>query len=152
VPIAYLTIDEVNESLAGPMAAACGLELEPRSPRDWTDPHAFDAVVYDLDFLPPRLRQEVLQPLLAGPVRVPAALHSYHLEEEEAETLRRNGVVVERRLDVWLFEALAAAVSAGTGCQLVHAPGQVANLSAHAAPPSPNAARSEPAGSLPCPS
>jgi hypothetical protein len=114
VRIAYLTIDEVNESLAVPMAAACGLDLDPRSPRDWPGPGAFDAVVYDLDYLASPLRQEVLRSLLAGPVRVPAAVHSYHLEEEEAEALRRNGVVVDRRLDVSLFEALAAAAAAAS--------------------------------------
>jgi hypothetical protein len=106
VRIAYLTTDEVNGALAVQMAAECGMALDARWPRDWPPQAPLEAVVYDLDYLPPEQRQEILWQLLAEAVQIPTVVHSYQLEEHQVETLRRHGVVVERRLDVPLFQAL----------------------------------------------
>jgi hypothetical protein len=59
----------------------------------------FAAVLYDLDSLPPDDRRRVVEGLLAGRSPSPAAVHSYGLEEGEAEALRARGVAVFGRLD-----------------------------------------------------
>jgi hypothetical protein len=97
--IAYLTTDEVNQDLALRLAADGGLTLCPRDPRDPPPDGEFDAVLYDWDSWPADQKKRVLTGLLAGPVLRPVALHSYGLEESQAEALRRNGVLIFDRLE-----------------------------------------------------
>jgi hypothetical protein len=104
--IAYLSIDEVNRALAERLAAAGGDVLCVLEPRDPASLGNGAARVYDLDSLPPRLRASVLADLRAAPPPMPAAVHSYSLEDEDVEALSRNGVVVVRRLGLKLFRAL----------------------------------------------
>jgi hypothetical protein len=95
--IAYLSTDEVNRHFAGQMAAACGVTLHPLSPKDPPPDGRFDAVLYDLDSIPPSCREEIVASRLASPPTRPMAVHSYNLDMR-ADALRDKGVVVTRRL------------------------------------------------------
>jgi hypothetical protein len=106
--IAYLTTDDVNQDLALRLAEDCGETLCPLPPREAPD-DSFDAVVYDLDFLPPSLRESVLAELSSGRPLRPAAVHGYNLDERQEEVLLKNGVAVFRRLDADVFQFLARA-------------------------------------------
>ena len=106
--IAYLTLDEVNEHLATLMAGECGATLFRLMPRDPKPDGEFDAVLYDLDSLPPRQQQELLSMLLSSRPFRPVGVHSYRLEEDEAAALRRHGLVVSRRVETAVFQALCS--------------------------------------------
>src|SRR5262249_18156562 len=58
VLIAYLTTDEVNLDLADRLATECGATLYPLSFQDGPPSGAFDAVLYDWDYLSPPWRQQ----------------------------------------------------------------------------------------------
>jgi hypothetical protein len=108
--IAYLTLDEVNRDFAARCAAAAGVELESFAQCEALEP--FDAVVYDLDFLPPDSRAGlVAAPATAGS-RALIAVHGYNLSSGQRRRLRRRGAVVARRLSSALFARLAAAAAA----------------------------------------
>jgi hypothetical protein len=107
--IAYLTTDEVNRSWVQRMAAACGLELSPLEPRDAVPEGGFDAVLYDLDHLPPSCRHRVVSGLLRGAAPGPTAVHGYALQESQAADLRRHDVAVYRDLQPELFWLLRLA-------------------------------------------
>jgi hypothetical protein len=107
VIIAYLTTDEVNQHLAQQFATEYGAGLEVVWPRDALPDSRFDAVLYDLDCLPPAEREQLLAGLLAGPAPRPGAVHSYNLTEPQIETLRANGVRIYRSLAREVFQALA---------------------------------------------
>jgi hypothetical protein len=110
--IAYLSTDEVNVHLAEAMASACGLTLCPLAPKDLPPNEEFDAVLYDWDSWPVDRRQEVLaQPPSVRPACAVAA-HGYNLEDGQAEALRRNAVVVYRRLRPRVFRFLLRAIRA----------------------------------------
>jgi len=111
--IAYLTTDEVNLDLAGDLAAACGVTVDIWSPRDPETDGQFDAVLYDLDYLPTAHRQAVLLRLLSGPVSHAVVVHSYNLEPDQEEALRARGVAVYRRLGRGLFRILRLALVPG---------------------------------------
>jgi len=102
--IAYFTTDEVNEELANRRAEAAGVKLYPMSARDELPNGRFDAVVYDLDFVPWKRRKELLARLLAKPSRNPVALHSYNLDDQEMEDLRSKNVAVFHRLQPEVFK------------------------------------------------
>jgi hypothetical protein len=108
--IAYLTTDEVNQELASQLAADQQAQLEVIWPRDEPPDGRFDAVIYDLDCLPPPLRQQLLTDLASGGAGRPAAVHSYALEDEQIKTLLGRGVIVRPRLRAALFRRLSAAV------------------------------------------
>jgi hypothetical protein len=91
--IAFLTTDEVNEALALEMAQACGIDLYPLAPKDGPPDGVYDAVVCDWDSWPAELRKELLAELDDLPHR-PLAIHSYNLDEKQAEILRSRGVAV----------------------------------------------------------
>jgi hypothetical protein len=110
--IAYLTTDEVNQYLALQLAAECGAALENVWPRDVPPDGRFDAVLYDLDCLPPSERAQLLSVVLAGPAASPVALHSYNLGEHQIETLQANGVGVHRSLSAEALQSLALAAAA----------------------------------------
>jgi hypothetical protein len=105
MPIAYLSTDEVNRHLAALMAAACGATLHPLSPKDPPPDGRFDAVLYDLDSMPPACREEIVASALADPPTRPVAVHSYNLDMQ-ADALRDKGVVVTRRLGPGVLRAL----------------------------------------------
>jgi hypothetical protein len=104
--LAYQTTDGLNEATADVLAGHWGGEMLPLLLRDPPPDGQFDAVLYDLDYLPPERRQEILAQLLAGPTHVPTGVHSFNLDEDQAEALRRQGVVVSRRLDRDLIRRL----------------------------------------------
>src|SRR5262245_54809815 len=97
--IAYLTTDEVNPDLAQRWARTCGCEVIPLTPRDPIPDGEFDAVIYDLDYLPQPIRQQVMTMLLNGPRTSPAAVHSYNLRRWQTQALRALGIVVGRKLE-----------------------------------------------------
>jgi hypothetical protein len=106
--VAYLTTDEVNASLAGKFAAACGLELFLVHPDGTAPVDGARAIVYDLDFLPER-HAASLAAAASLPRRSPAlAVHGYNIDRGLARRLRAAGVVVARRLTSTLFERLHA--------------------------------------------
>jgi hypothetical protein len=130
--IAYLTTDEVNQDLAMRMAEECGTTLALLSLRDGPPDGRFAAVLYDLDFLPPLQRQEVLGELLAGPSSHPVAVHSYNLEEDQVKALAENQVLVHRHLEPEVFQILcqAAGQARTAGCPTGVAPPEPASAAA----------------------
>jgi hypothetical protein len=106
--IAYLTPDEVHRDLAVRLAEDCGATVQPLSPNDPLPTEQFDAVLYDLDYLPPAQRQELLVDLAASSATrpVPVGVHSYNLDDQ-VSALRRHGVVVARRLGPGVFRSLS---------------------------------------------
>jgi hypothetical protein len=105
--IAYLTLDEVNSDLAARCAAAADIELESFALCEAPEP--FDAVVYDLDFLPADYRAGLLAASTTARSSALIAVHAYNLTSGQRRRLRRRGVVVARRLSLALFARLAAA-------------------------------------------
>jgi hypothetical protein len=104
--LAYQTTDGLNEAMADVLAGHCGGEMLPLLLRDPPPDGQFDAVHYDLDYLPPERRQEILARLLAGRAHVPTGVHAFNVDEDQAEALRRQGVIVSRRLDLDLIRRL----------------------------------------------
>ena len=109
---AYLTLDEVNEDWAERLAAQVEAELDVVSPRDIFAAGPFDALVVDLDSLPPGYRKAVLDDLLAGKQEGQTAVHSYRLRIRDARVLRRRKVIVARRLELEIFHRLRRALAA----------------------------------------
>jgi hypothetical protein len=109
---AYLTLDEVNQDWAERLAAQVDAELDVVSPRDIFAAGPFDALLVDLDSLPPGYRKAVLDDLVAGKQEGQTAVHSYHLRIRDARVLRRRGVIVGRRLEVEIFQRLRKALAA----------------------------------------
>jgi hypothetical protein len=109
VLIAYLTADEVNQDLASRMADDCGVALILLSPRDRLPDGAFDAAIFDLDYLPAALRDEILANLLSQPTMFQVAVHTYNLLEGQIESLSQKGVSVYRRLERAVFLNLLVA-------------------------------------------
>jgi hypothetical protein len=118
--IAYLTTDEVNQDLALRMAEECGITLCLLSPSDPPPNGKSDAVLYDCDSLPGEQWQAILAELLAGQGLQPVAVHSYNLDEECIQALRRQDVAVYRTLQPEVFRLLALA---GIYVQATNAPG-----------------------------
>lgn len=107
---AYWTIDEVNQHVAQRLANRAGVELDIRSFQDADAAVAFDAVLYDVDFFPADRRQTLLADLAAHRRAEPIVVHSYRLSGTEARALRRQGVIVVRRLRSSVFARLRAVV------------------------------------------
>jgi hypothetical protein len=74
--IAYVTTDELNEADAAPLAGKCRAEIHAVLLRDPPPNGEFDAILYDLDYLPVERRQVVLAELLAGPPHSLVGVHS----------------------------------------------------------------------------
>jgi hypothetical protein len=110
--LAYLSTDEVNLALAAELAHLYGFTLCPVEPRDPLPGEEFDALLYDWDFWPDDRRRGAQADLLAGPACRPVALHGYNLCDGQAESLRRNGVVICTSLAPALFHHLRQAVLA----------------------------------------
>jgi hypothetical protein len=110
--VAYLSYEEVNTALAEPMARRHGITLDVLQPRDGPPNGEYDAVLYDWDCWPCEGRAQAVPEWLSGPPPRPTALHGYNVENEQAEALRCNGVVVESRLGPALFQRLRQAILA----------------------------------------
>jgi hypothetical protein len=104
---AYVTNDEVNLREAHEIAGACAITLCPLMPMTIDVDDDFDALIYDLDHLPPENRQVILENLLGGALPEPIAVHSYHLEPSQVKGLRARGVLVFSRLGFELFWRLS---------------------------------------------
>jgi hypothetical protein len=104
--IAYVTIDLVNERTAQNLAEGCGASLHGLTPRDPPPGADCDAVLYDLDSLPPQLGQQILADLLAAPARRRLAVHSYNLEDRQIIALREHGVGVYRSVEPAVLQSL----------------------------------------------
>jgi hypothetical protein len=102
--VAYLTLDEVNRALAIGFAAQAGIELELPELRD--DLNRFDAVLYDLDFLPAECRDRLRFVPGGGELPQVVAVHSYNLTPRQRRSLHRRGALVTRRLRASLFKEL----------------------------------------------
>ena len=111
--IGYLTTDAVNLNLAERLAKTCKAELLMLSLREEVPEDFIDAVAYDLDYLPPEKREEVLAVLSAKRVPYPVVVHSYNLEKRQRLALRANGVLVARRLGRKAFLILCRKVHLG---------------------------------------
>jgi hypothetical protein len=106
VRVAYLSIDPVNRALATSLAEKLRVNLYLIEPRDGLPDGPLDAVLYDLDHLPPALGRAVLKEALAGRSRLVTALHSYNLEDDLVKRLACKGAAVRRRLGPKLIQAL----------------------------------------------
>jgi hypothetical protein len=115
--IAYVTTDEVNRYMAKRLARAYGLKLSWVPRRDAAADGQFDAIIYDLDYLPAEEQVRALAALVTRPLSQPAAVHSYHLEKPQKEALRANGVAVYRRLVRKLFRVLLRRCRQAHACQ-----------------------------------
>src|SRR3954467_11650758 len=106
---AYLTLDEMNQDLAARLADAAGVELDVLSFHAPAPDGPFDAVLYDLDYLPDDRRAALLATPAAGCRGKPVAVHGYHPSAGAGRALRRQGVLVARHLDAELFVRLRLA-------------------------------------------
>jgi hypothetical protein len=110
VRIAHVTTDEVNQALAVQVAKPLGAIVTPLGPDEISRLGQFDAVVYDLDRVPPDRRGPLLDQIRSETSAVPMAVYGYCLSEEQAGELRYHGVAVGQRLHARLIRTLANAV------------------------------------------
>jgi hypothetical protein len=104
--ISYRTTDEVNLDLAMRLAENCAMTLDVLWPKDPAPDGLFDVVLYDLDCLSPREREEVWEALLDRPVQSPVAVHGHCLEERQMLFLRQQGVVAAQNLGQEIFAGM----------------------------------------------
>jgi hypothetical protein len=107
--IAYMTTDEVNQSLAAKMAAECGADLCARLPLAPLPDGQFHAVLYDLDDLQNHGCGELVALILGSRSTRLRAVHGYDITDEQSKALRRHGVTVGRRLRFGLIRSLCKA-------------------------------------------
>jgi hypothetical protein len=107
--IAYVNIDEVNQDLAARMAAKCGAVVCGLLPQDPAPDGQFDAVLFNLDDVPRDQRSALVEGLRQGKSGHPTAVHGFDISDEQAETLRRDGVAVSPRLHAGLLRRLCEA-------------------------------------------
>jgi hypothetical protein len=115
--IAYVSLDEVNQDLAARTAESVGASLASIGSPDELAASAYDAVVYDLDYLCDNDRRRILDELTAGAATRMAAVHSYNLQPTQKRALRRKGVVVRRRLPLGWLTRLVRGKKRRTGGQ-----------------------------------
>jgi hypothetical protein len=104
--IAYMSTDEVNQALATKMAAECGAVVCGVVPKEPPPDGQFDGVLYNLDDVSRDQRSALIEGLCLGTPEHPTAVHGYDITDEQARTLRRNGVVAARRLQLVLLRSL----------------------------------------------
>ncbi|HLN29784.1 MAG TPA: hypothetical protein VK395_18705 [Gemmataceae bacterium] len=110
--VAYISLDEVNQDLATRTAEKYGVTLATFASRAEMASWPCDAVVYDLDCLPADDRRHILDELTGDPVKRVAAVHSYNLQPIQKRGLRRNSVIVRRRLHAgWLSRLICRRAS-----------------------------------------
>jgi hypothetical protein len=104
-----MSLDEVNQDLALEIADRCGKNLATLASPAETPPVHCDAIIYDLDHLCAADRRQILDELTYSPAKRLAAVHSYHLTPPAVRSLRRNGVIVQRRLQAdWLVRVIGS--------------------------------------------
>jgi hypothetical protein len=108
--IAHITTDEVNQALALQVARPLGVTVTPLGPGELSKHVLFDAVLYDLDRVPPDRRPALLDEIRSEKTAVPMAVYGYCLSETQAAELRFHGVAVAQRLHSALIRTLAKAV------------------------------------------
>jgi hypothetical protein len=96
--VAYLSLDEVNHDIAARAADESGATVDALTSLAEVPDAPYDAVIYDLDYVADHDRQQILNELTRGPSHRLAAVHSYNLGPSQKRALRRNGVLVQRRL------------------------------------------------------
>jgi hypothetical protein len=107
--IAYVTTDEVNKDVATKLGSESGVTVCPLRLDEIGLVDRFDAMIYDLDFVPAPWRTAILSQLLARSAFALRAVHSYNLVEDDEEELRQCGVLVFRRLESAVFRRLIRA-------------------------------------------
>lgn len=100
--IAYVSQDEVNRSLVAGMVRN-GNSLLIRGGFAAPSPGLGDLCVYDVDHLQEAL---VVERLVERFPSTATAVHSFSLDADAVERLRRNGVRVFRRLEPAMFDVL----------------------------------------------
>jgi len=108
--IAHITTDEVNQALAVQAARPFGAIVTPLGPEEMSTDVRFDAVLFDLDRVPPERRQTLVDEIRSETTALPMAVYGYCLSEEQAGKLRFRGVAVAQRLHAALIRTLANAV------------------------------------------
>jgi hypothetical protein len=107
--IAYITADEVNRDLGARFADRLGADVTSFHPEAVGWLGLFDALLYDLDGVPPEGRPALLDRMLSDPPSCPTAVHGHCLPEDKALALRLHGVAVAQRLHVELIRRLCRA-------------------------------------------
>jgi hypothetical protein len=113
--IAYLSVDDVNHSLAQQIADAHGVPLVHVFAPDVAPKYTCPVRLHDLDHFSSLQSEAILDRLRAGRHAATAAVHSYNLAETEIGALRENGVIVARGLDRALFRRLRDACQPDLG-------------------------------------
>lgn len=104
----YLTIDATNAATAQELADRHAVPLNVAEPRDLSRLEREEArIVLDWDFLP-----DYRAKLLNGSAAKVVALHGFQIPDSVASFLPRRGIIVSRRLDDYLFQALAGLAKA----------------------------------------
>ena len=84
--IAHVTTDEVDQELAVQAASPIGATMTPLGPEEDMSTHfLFDAVLYDLDRVPPDRREAILDGIRSETTNRPMAVYGYCLTEEAAQ-------------------------------------------------------------------
>ncbi len=113
--IAHVTTDEVNLALGVEAASPLGASMTPLGPGEMSTHFLFDAVLYDLDRVPPNRRAALLDEIHSEMADRPMAVYGYCLSEEQAQKLRFHGVAIAQRLHTALIRTLANAVRQNLG-------------------------------------
>jgi hypothetical protein len=113
--IAHITTDEVNQALAVQVARPLGAAMTPLGPGEMSTHFLFDAVLFDLDRVPPDRRAALLDEIHSETTDRPMAVYGYCLSEEQARKLRFHGVAVAQRLHAALIRTLANAARQNLG-------------------------------------
>ena len=108
--IAHVTTDEVNHALAIRVSTPLGAVVRQLATQDGLAGERFDAVLLDLDSVPPCRRQALLDEVRSEATALPVAVYGYCLSEDQARVLRFHGVAVAQRLHSALVRTLAKAV------------------------------------------
>ena len=94
-----VTHDEVNQFWLQQQADERGVPLVLLTLRDGVPGEEHAAILLDWDSLDQERREALLSRLLSRPGSARIGLHSYSLNAQDAEDLRRKGVAVLERLD-----------------------------------------------------
>lgn len=105
--IGYLTRDEVNAAIARGTPLPDDIRICQSDTEDGLPNVPLLAMVYDLDNLWQDDQPRVLRKLSGEPPACPTGVHSYSLDDEQADHLRIMGVVVRRQVSEDLFQQLA---------------------------------------------
>jgi len=108
--IAHVTTDEVNQDLAFRVARSLGAVMIPLVQDAMPTYVRLDAILCDLDRVPPDRRQALLEEIRSETTDLPVAVYGYCLSEEQAAKLRFRGVAVAQRLHAALIRTLVKAV------------------------------------------